>query len=308
MEWQQLLCEKRQVPSHSREGDPRNAFEKDYHRILGSASFRRLQDKTQVFPLDKSDFVRTRLTHSLEVSSFAKSLGQMAFSDIISKGFDKSVDTAVKEKACSILECAGLLHDIGIDQRRAYVADDNGIAKGVRRIALDAEQAAQHADQYAGHGADTAGGGDAADRTAGDSFQFIPHSHGSACTAGFCGEQITGQRVHDPGDGVDAGERVDRIDTGHFRSDFIAADGIHIFAVSGVVVHEPEEQSEDDRDNHQVRNIEAAYRADTAGDQAGVYFLETAYRLCIGEHQAETVDNGLRTEGGDEWRNMQAGD
>lgn len=56
--------------------DLRNPFEKDYHRILQSASFRRLQDKTQVFPLDQSDFVRTRLTHSLEVSSLAKSLGQ----------------------------------------------------------------------------------------------------------------------------------------------------------------------------------------------------------------------------------------
>lgn len=113
MNWKDLLCEKRQVPPHPREGDPRNAFEKDYHRILGSASFRRLQDKTQVFPLDKSDFVRTRLTHSLEVASFAKSLGQMAFSDIISKRLDPDVDTTVKEKACSILECAGLLHDIG---------------------------------------------------------------------------------------------------------------------------------------------------------------------------------------------------
>ena len=40
---------------------------KDYHRIVSSASFRRLQDKTQVFPLDQSDFVRTRWTHSIEV-------------------------------------------------------------------------------------------------------------------------------------------------------------------------------------------------------------------------------------------------
>lgn len=113
MKWEQLLCEKRQTKPHTYAGDPRNAFEKDYHRILGSASFRRLQDKTQVFPLDKSDFVRTRLTHSLEVSSFAKSLGQMAFGEIIQKGIDTSVDTLVKEKACSILECAGLIHDIG---------------------------------------------------------------------------------------------------------------------------------------------------------------------------------------------------
>ena len=81
MEWNKLLCEKRQVPTHAREGDPRNAFEKDYHRILGSASFRRLQDKTQVFPLDKSDFVRTRLTHSMEVSTIARYLAQMIAED-----------------------------------------------------------------------------------------------------------------------------------------------------------------------------------------------------------------------------------
>ena len=80
MKWKQLLCEKRQTPSKSAsKTDLRNEFQKDYHRIICSASFRRLQDKTQVFPLDKSDFVRTRLTHSLEVASFAKSLGQTAF-------------------------------------------------------------------------------------------------------------------------------------------------------------------------------------------------------------------------------------
>ncbi len=81
MDWKTLLCEKRQR-DHKSVGngfDPRNEFQKDYHRIIVSASFRRLQDKTQVFPLDKSDFVRTRLTHSFEVSSFAKSLGQMIF-------------------------------------------------------------------------------------------------------------------------------------------------------------------------------------------------------------------------------------
>ena len=81
MEWEKLLSAKRDRQSVHRAGsvkstDLRSEFEKDYHRIIGSASFRRLQDKTQVFPLDKSDFIRTRLTHSLEVSSFAKSLGQ----------------------------------------------------------------------------------------------------------------------------------------------------------------------------------------------------------------------------------------
>lgn len=84
MKWENLLCEKRQCgPSNKSSTDLRNEFQKDYHRIIGSASFRRLQDKTQVFPLDKSDFVRTRLTHSLEVASFAKSLGQSSFKYIL---------------------------------------------------------------------------------------------------------------------------------------------------------------------------------------------------------------------------------
>ena len=78
MEWKTLLSARRERenPGRQKSADLRSEFEKDYHRIIGSASFRRLQDKTQVFPLDKSDFIRTRLTHSLEVSSLAKSLGQ----------------------------------------------------------------------------------------------------------------------------------------------------------------------------------------------------------------------------------------
>ena len=114
MNWKQLLCSER-IRSYSKSSsrDLRTEFEKDYHRIIGSASFRRLQDKTQVFPLDKSDFIRTRLTHSLEVSSFAKSLGQNVAEKIISLGLDK--DFGLKEKAdiCDILQCAGLIHDIG---------------------------------------------------------------------------------------------------------------------------------------------------------------------------------------------------
>lgn len=114
MKWKQLLCEKRQTPSKSAsKTDLRNEFQKDYHRIICSASFRRLQDKTQVFPLDKSDFVRTRLTHSLEVASFAKSLGQTAFQYLIDNNRDEELTLEIKEKVCSILECAGLLHDIG---------------------------------------------------------------------------------------------------------------------------------------------------------------------------------------------------
>lgn len=98
--------------SNGRNLDLRSEFEKDYHRIIGSASFRRLQDKTQVFPLDQSDFIRTRLTHSLEVSSFAKSLGQNIGENILSRNRD-GFTPQMREDICHILQCAGLIHDIG---------------------------------------------------------------------------------------------------------------------------------------------------------------------------------------------------
>ena len=115
MNWEDLLCKERirsfQKSTTSR--DFRTEFEKDYHRIIGSSSFRRLQDKTQVFPLDKSDYVRTRLTHSLEVSSFAKSLAQTIGEMIIHELHDKDFKPENKEDITNILQCAGLLHDIG---------------------------------------------------------------------------------------------------------------------------------------------------------------------------------------------------
>ena len=117
MNWKQLLSpvRSRGIVSHTvnRQTDLRSEFEKDYHRIIGSASFRRLQDKTQVFPLDKSDFIRTRLTHSLEVSSFGKSLGQNIGENIIAYKRDPEFTPQMKEDICNILQCAGLIHDIG---------------------------------------------------------------------------------------------------------------------------------------------------------------------------------------------------
>ena len=114
MEWKKLLCDER-IRSFRRQSaaDLRTEFEKDYHRIIGSASFRRLQDKTQVFPLDRSDFVRTRLTHSLEVSSLAKSLGQNIGQKIQMEIRDDSFLPEHKAAVCDILQCAGLPHDIG---------------------------------------------------------------------------------------------------------------------------------------------------------------------------------------------------
>ena len=116
MDWKTLLSPVRVRTAATRSGsgrDLRSEFEKDYHRIIGSASFRRLQDKTQVFPLDKSDFIRTRLTHSMEVSSIAKSLGQNISQDILQNGRDPEFDWQMKEDICNILQCAGLIHDIG---------------------------------------------------------------------------------------------------------------------------------------------------------------------------------------------------
>lgn len=113
MEWKYILCSERIRKSGAKQGDLRSAFEKDYHRIIGSASFRRLQDKTQVFPLDKSDFVRTRLAHSLEVSSFGKSLGKSVSKIIVRDKKDKGFSEEYSHDICDILSCGGLIHDIG---------------------------------------------------------------------------------------------------------------------------------------------------------------------------------------------------
>ena len=114
MEWERLLCDDRIRPYRGKgSNDLRTEFEKDYHRIIQSASFRRLQDKTQVFPLDRSDFIRTRLTHSLEVSSYGKSLGQNIAQNIVNVIKDPGFLPEYGADICNILQCAGLLHDIG---------------------------------------------------------------------------------------------------------------------------------------------------------------------------------------------------
>ena len=115
--WKQILNKKRirDYKSNKKHLDCRDEFENDYDRILFSASFRRLQDKAQVFPLEKLDFVRTRLTHSLEVSSIAKSLGisiGYKLIDITSESEDE-VNATMVEDMSNILACAGLIHDLG---------------------------------------------------------------------------------------------------------------------------------------------------------------------------------------------------
>ncbi|WP_163651716.1 deoxyguanosinetriphosphate triphosphohydrolase [Listeria sp. PSOL-1] len=116
MKWDHLVNDKRRRESgvtRYKSSDIRSAFENDYQRIVMSASFRRLQDKAQIFPLEKSDFVRTRLTHSIEVSTIAKSMGNMVTHKISEDNIDAEFTYEDAEKIPEILACTGLLHDMG---------------------------------------------------------------------------------------------------------------------------------------------------------------------------------------------------
>lgn len=87
-------------------------YDEDYLNVIISPTFRRLQDKAQVFPLEISDFVRTRLTHSIEVSHFAYALGRQVEEVLFNRGYiDKDVYNS--HSISLILRVAGLIHDIG---------------------------------------------------------------------------------------------------------------------------------------------------------------------------------------------------
>lgn len=94
----------------SSEYDERDPFQKDYDRLISSAAVRRLKDKTQVFPLEESDFVRTRLTHSLEVSAIGRSLGLSVEKSMINSGL---LGVEFQGSISSLLATAGLVHDLG---------------------------------------------------------------------------------------------------------------------------------------------------------------------------------------------------
>lgn len=110
MEWDKLLCKDRARDTGTDMLLFRNEFEKDYERIITSSSLRRLQDKTQVFPLQENDFTRTRLTHSLEVSSLARSIGKRIGFNLVKMG--EMTETQSYELS-SMLAVCGLVHDIG---------------------------------------------------------------------------------------------------------------------------------------------------------------------------------------------------
>lgn len=111
MIWERLLSTTRHNQKQTPTGASRSAFEQDFDRIIFSHPFRRLQDKTQVHPLPEYDFVHTRLTHSLEVSSVARSLGRNAGEQIISR--HKLEDQYTQFDFGAITAAAALAHDIG---------------------------------------------------------------------------------------------------------------------------------------------------------------------------------------------------
>lgn len=118
MNWEQLLSLKRQGDKGKRlrieQDDTRLGFEVDYDRIIFSSAFRSLQDKTQVIPLSKTDFVHTRLTHSLEVSVVGRSIGRLVGKKIIEKyPHLQEVHGYQANDFGAIVAAAALAHDIG---------------------------------------------------------------------------------------------------------------------------------------------------------------------------------------------------
>lgn len=117
MNWEQLLSLKRFGDTEKRlrkdQDETRLGFEVDYDRIIFSDSFRSLQDKTQVVPLSKTDFVHTRLTHSLEVSVVARSLGRIVGRYLIKKYPDLAEKGYQANDFGTIVAAAALSHDIG---------------------------------------------------------------------------------------------------------------------------------------------------------------------------------------------------
>ena len=113
MEWKQLISNKRfgQEHKHAERHDDRSEFKRDYDRLIFSSAFRRLQNKTQVFPLPGSIFVHNRLTHSLEVASVGMSIGNDISRRVIQKRPDLK-DTLVEEIG-TIVSAACLAHDLG---------------------------------------------------------------------------------------------------------------------------------------------------------------------------------------------------
>ncbi len=118
MNWEQLLSLKRFGDTNKRirkeQDETRLGFEVDYDRIIFSSEFRSLQDKTQVIPLSQTDFVHTRLTHSLEVSVVGRSLGRLVGKRLLEKHPHlQRIHGYQANDFGAIVAAAALAHDIG---------------------------------------------------------------------------------------------------------------------------------------------------------------------------------------------------
>ena len=107
--WDKLFSQERERET-STNRDHRNEFDKDYDRIVYSSSVRRLQDKAQVFPLQENDFTRTRLTHSIEASALARSLGLAIEKWLLEEG---EIQEKHRRYLPSLLQVSALIHDLG---------------------------------------------------------------------------------------------------------------------------------------------------------------------------------------------------
>ena len=117
MNWEQLLSLKRYGDTEKRprakQDETRLGFEVDFDRIIFSEAFRSLQDKTQVIPLSETDFVHTRLTHSLEVSVVGRTLGRKAGKALLEKYPNLKKLGYTFNDFGAIVATASLMHDIG---------------------------------------------------------------------------------------------------------------------------------------------------------------------------------------------------
>ncbi len=113
MDWNTLISTKRLGSKNRKNISPelvRTEFQRDYDRLIFSSAFRRLQNKTQVFPLPGSVFVHNRLTHSLEVASIGRSLGEMLALELKN---NKSINVQLIDQIGTIVSTACLAHDLG---------------------------------------------------------------------------------------------------------------------------------------------------------------------------------------------------
>lgn len=114
MQFEHIYTEKR-VGSDKIPSGPRSGFQRDFDRLIFSSAFRRLQNKTQVFPLPGTAFVHNRLTHSLEVASVGRSLGKM-IGERISDSFKRTNEDAYefyRYELANVIAAGCLAHDIG---------------------------------------------------------------------------------------------------------------------------------------------------------------------------------------------------